>query len=315
MLRPVREDSLEYLEMLDSIKDWGVMNSIAVRPHPTRDGVFEIIDGMWRYCCCRALGFEFVPCIVMEDVSDEDILSIQIAANAVSYDTRPVEFAQQMKRMIRLHDSVGAPLSLNQLGRMVGKSGSWVSSRLKLLDLHDELQEELTAGTMGLGQGTALARIRKHKYQLELWQEHKDKTLRPFELEVGKFIQNVHHDLDVLKEADRQKETLRPRLQSMDSMLMELDRLDEISQIIVGRGLTTAYEGAILAIEWTLNLHEEGRYQQVQEKRFQLSDQQRIDIVGRQQYEELREIRRLREERGKTERENFNQQTERENHE
>ena len=315
MLRPVREDSLEYLEMLDSIKDRGLINSIAVRPHPTREDVFEIIDGMWRYCCCRALGFDLMPCIIMEAATDEDILALQIAANAVSYDTRPVEFAQQMRRMIRLYDSVGTSLPLNQLGRMVGKSGKWVSSRLKLLDLHSDLQEELAAGTMGLGQGAALARIVKHKYQLEVWQAHKDKRLRPFELEVGKFTQNVHHDLDVLKEAQRQKETLRPRFQSMDSMLIELDRLDEISQIIVSRGLTTAYEGAILAIEWALNLHEEGRYQQVQEKRFQLSDQQRIDIIGRQKYEELKEIRQLREERGKTERENFNQQTERENHE
>ncbi len=315
MLRPVREDSLEYLEMLDSIKDWGVMNSIAVRPHPTRDDIFEIIDGMWRFSCCKALGFEFVPCIVMKNVSDNDILSIQIAANAVSYGTKPIEFAQQMKRMIRLYDGVGASLPLNQLGRLVGKSGKWVSNRLKLLDLHDDLQLELTTGSMGLGQGAALARIHKHKYQLQVWQEHKDKQLRAFELEVGNFIQKVHHDLDVTREGERQTETLRPRFQSMDSMLIELDRLDEISQIIVTRGLTNAYEGAILAIEWALNLHEEGRYKQVQEKRFQLSDQQRIDIIGRQKYEELDEIRRLREERGNYERESFNQQTEREKNE
>lgn len=315
MLRPVREDSLEYLEMLDSIRDRGVLNSIAVRPHPTREGVFEIIDGMWRFCCCRALGFESMPCIVLDDVTDEDVLSLQIAANAVSYDTRPVEFAQQMKRMIHLHESVGSSMNLSQLGRLVGKSGKWVSSRLRLLDLHEDLQEELAAGTMGLGQGAVLAKIHKHKYQIQIWQEHKDKQLRAFELEVGKFIQNVLHDLDVLKENERQTEALRPRFQSMDSMLMELDRLDEISQIIVSRGLTSAYEGAILAIEWSLNLHEEGRYQQVQEKRFQLSDQQRIDIIGRKKYEELKEIRKMREERGKIERENFNQQTERENRE
>ncbi len=315
MLRPVREDSLEYLEMLNSIKDRGLINSIAVRPHPTREGIFEIIDGMWRFCCCKSLGFEFVPCIIMEDVTDEDVLSLQITANAVSYDTRPVEFAQQMRRMIRLYNSVGASLPLNHLGRLVGKSGKWVSSRLKLLDLHDDLQIELSTGAMGLGQGAALARIRKHKYQLQVWQEHKDKQLRAFELEVGNFLQNIHHDLDSLKDAERQRETLRPRFQSMDSMLIELDRLDEISQIIVARGLTNAYEGAILAIEWALNLHEEGRHKQVQEKRFQLSDQQRIDIIGRQRYEELNEIRRLREERGNTERENFKQQTEREKNE
>lgn len=312
MLRPVREDSLEYLEMLDSIKDRGLINSIAVRPHPTRNDVFEIIDGMWRFCCCKALGFEFMPCIIMEDVSDKDILSIQIAANAVSYDTRPIEFAHQMKKMLRLYENVGAPLTMNSLGQQVGKSGSWVSSRLRLLELHDELQEELKTGKMGLGQGAALARIHKHKYQLQLWQEHKDKKLRDFELEVGNFLQGVHHDLDVIREGKKNRETLRPRFQTMDSMLMELDRLDEISQIIVSRGLTNAYEGAILAIEWALNLHEEGRHLQVQEKRFQLSDQQRIDILGRQKYEELKEIRQMREERGKMKRESFKQQTERE---
>lgn len=304
-LRPVREDTVEFLEMVDSIRNNGILNSILVRPHPTRDGYWEIIDGMWRFTATKKTHIEEMPCVVKHDVEDNDILSLQIEANAVSYETRPIEFAHQMQKLLRLRESVGAPLTMLQLSGLVSKSTSWVTGRLNLLKLHDDLQEEIRAGRMSLGKGAALARINKHEHQLRIWNEHKDKKTRDFELEVGRFLQKVISDLDGRRAQAYQEPTLRPRLQSMDSMLIELDRLEEISQIIVSRGLTTAYEGAKLAIEWALNLHQAGRERQVSEKRFQLSDDERREIIGKQRYEELKQLRMLREERNVRQRISF----------
>ena len=91
----------------------------------------------------------------------------------------------------------------------------------------------------------------------------------------------------------------------MDSILIELDRLEEISEIIVREGLTSALEGAKVAIEWVLQLHRKGREHQVHEQRFRLSDKERLDIIGKQRYDELKEMRRLKEERANKTRDRF----------
>ena len=267
---------------------------------------YEVIDGMWRFTACKHLGHLDIPCIVREGTTDEEVVRLQIQANAVSYETRPIEFANQMKRLIRMREKVGAPISIKELAAMVSKSTAWVSARLRLLELHPDLQQEISEGTMGIGKATALAKIKKDKYQLKIWQEHKDLNTKAFEIEVGKFLQKVYFDMNESKNTFEEKAQLIPVIQSMDSLLIELDRMEEISQIIVKRNLTTALEGAKVAIEWALNLHETGRQRQVSDKRFLLKDDQRREIIGKQRYDELTEMRKLREERMEREREDFN---------
>ena len=82
----------------------------------------------------------------------------------------------------------------------------------------------------------------------------------------------------------------------MDSLLIELDRLENISEIIISKGLTTALEGAKITLEWVLNLHERGRAKQIREIRHKLSEKDRFDIIGRQRYEELKKLRDLKNE-------------------
>lgn len=306
MLRPVRETSVEFLELCDSIKDHGLLKSILVRPHPTRGGYFEVIDGMWRFLAIKSLDLPEIPCIIKLDVvSDEEYMALQIQANAVSYETRPIEFAEQMQRMLQLREFVGAPMKLVELARTVGKSSSWVSSRLKLLSLCDEAKEALRDGTLPLGKAVALARINSPYYQKEFLAKAPEIKTRDFELLVGRFIAEKRNDKMAYRRGLRNEVTLKAKLQSMDSMLMELDRLDNISQIIVQKGLTTALDGARIALEWVLNLHDQGRTAQVKEVRHKLSDQDRREIIGRRRYEELEQLRQMKEKRLQQQRESF----------
>jgi ParB/RepB/Spo0J family partition protein len=294
MLRPVREDCVEYLELVDSIREHGILNSLLVRPHPTREGYYEVIDGMWRFIASKELTIGTLPCILkVEDLTEEEFLSLQIQCNAVSYETRPVEFAEQMSRMLELREEVGAPMTLTALAKTVGKSTAWVSTRLKLLALCDEAKKLVRDGKLGLGKAVALSRIRLHKYQKEFLKQATEMRTRDFELEVGRFIALKRDEKIGGRRQERDEIKLRPRLQSMDSMLIELDRLSNVSEIIVQKNLTTALEGARIALEWVLNLHDEGREAQVRELRHKLSSKDRQDIIGRQRYEELKQLREL----------------------
>lgn len=308
MMRPVQTTCVEYLELMDSIREHGIINSILVRPHPSRKGVYEVIDGMWRFSACKDLDIPEIPCIIKVGVeTDDEFLALQIQANAVSFETRPIEFAEQMQRMMQLREFAGAPLTLTELAKTVSKSSPWVSNRLKLLALCDEAKAAVQDGSLGLGKAVALARIRRPKYQLEYLAKANTMKTRDFELEVGRFIAEKRHLKMGQRRQDRDEIALRPRLQTMDSMLIELDRLENLSQIIVQRGLTTALEGGKMALEWVLNLHEEGRNQQIKELRHKLNRSDRQEILGRQRYEELKQISELREQRKQRARQSFSE--------
>lgn len=298
MMRPVQKNSLEWMEMVDSIRKVGILNSILVREHPTKEGFYEIIDGMWRYSAIKELDIQEIPCIiVIEDLMDEEFLARQISANAVSYETRPIEFAEQMERMIQLHDELGTPLTKTQLALQVGKSTAWVSQRLQLLKLCPEVQDALRSGWLTLGKATALARVNSPSHQKRLLAAaSRTETTREFELLVGQFVSLQRDKKAGERREFRDEVTLKPRIQSMDTMLIELDRMHNLTQIIVQKNLTTAIEGAKIALEWVLNLHDEGRSRQVKELRHVLSNQQRLEILGRQRYDELKELKDLKQE-------------------
>ena len=296
MLRPVRQDTVEFHELCSSIRNHGILNSILVRKHDeTR---YEIIDGSWRFTAAKSVAIKFFPCIITTCETEEEYLALQLQCNAVSYETRPVEFAKQMEYMIRLYEANGDPLTRTELAAKVNKSAQWVSRRLKLLKLSEKAQEAVSSGKLCLSKGVALARINLHKYQDEFLEKADEMKTREFELAVGRFIAHKRSEKMEGRAIERQDFSLMPRLQSMDSLLMELDRMHNISEIITRKGLTTAYEGAIITLQWVLNLHEEGRQNQVKELRHQLTGKDRLAIIARQRFEELKEIRKLAERRG-----------------
>ncbi len=297
LLRPVRKDTVEWLEMVDSIREHGLMNSISVRPHPRRQGVYEVIDGMWRFSVCQHLDWEKMPVIIKHGCTDEELIALQISCNSVSYETKPLEFARHMNRLLSLRQSVGVPFRLKDMAALVGKSTSWVSSRLMLLNLEESIQELVSKGELCLGKATVLARLKSYQWQLHFLKHAVRLNSRDFEQRVGKFIARLRQKTNRIRYEYDQKIELRPRLRSMDEMLMELDSMRSISTIIVQNSLQTPLQGARAMLEWVLNLDKAGRSGQVKEAKFRLTDTERRKIIGRQRYEELLEIRKLREQR------------------
>ncbi len=89
LLRLVNRESVEFLEMYDSIEEKGLTNSICVRPLPIGraldrdyaavDGRFEVVDGMYRFTVVRLLGWTEVPAIIKYGLTDDDVLALQIS--------------------------------------------------------------------------------------------------------------------------------------------------------------------------------------------------------------------------------------------
>ena len=155
LLRPVLKGSVEFLEMKESIAEKGFLNSISVRPSTRRPGYYEVIDGMWRATCARELVLPAIPCIIKHNITDEDVLALQVQANAIRPETKPVEFANQLRRIQKARPGI----TLAGLASLVNKNPRWVSQQLGLLHLDYRTQKSVDRGEIPLANAYMLAKI------------------------------------------------------------------------------------------------------------------------------------------------------------
>ncbi len=150
-LRLVDTESVQFLELCDSLRDTGFLNSILVRPLGDR---YEIVDGFCRYTAARTIGMEFIPCLIRE-IPDDKILSNQIQANAISLETTPAEYAIQLKRMMALDPD----LTIREVSCLIRKSPNWVGNCLSLANLLKDCQKMVDRGEIPLQNAYMLAKI------------------------------------------------------------------------------------------------------------------------------------------------------------
>jgi len=155
LLRPVCRHSVAYLEMKDSIEAQGFLNSISVRPCKRHPDSFEIIDGMYRWTCAKELCRETIPAIVKYSITDDEVLALQIQANAIRPETKPCEFAAQLKKIQKAHPGI----TLAKLAVMVSKNPVWIRQQLGLLRLAKDQQKMVDRGEICLQNAYMLAKI------------------------------------------------------------------------------------------------------------------------------------------------------------
>ena len=194
MLRLVEKDCMEYLEMRDSIAAEGFWNSISVRPakedgkdSDKNSGKYEIIDGLCRYICARDLGLESIPCIIKHNVSDDTALAAQIQANAIRQETKPVEFAMQMKRILTRRPE----MKFDELAHMIHKSPNWVRQILGLLQLGREAKPIVDRGEISIQSAYMLAKIPR-KLQANYLDQARTLSAREFRALAASVIKQYH---------------------------------------------------------------------------------------------------------------------------
>ena len=130
VLRLVNRASVSYLELRDSLADRGFLNSICVRPSPRFPGKYDVADGLYRVTAAREIGLPGAPAVI-KNLTDDDLLAIQIQANAVRPETTPMEYARQIKRIMEARPRA----TLAEIShRILHKSPGWVSETLGLLE-------------------------------------------------------------------------------------------------------------------------------------------------------------------------------------
>jgi ParB family chromosome partitioning protein len=137
-------------ELVESIRQRGVLQPILVRPDPAGGGRFQIIAGERRWRAAQQAGLHEVPVFVRE-LSDTDAMAAALVENLQRQDLNALEEAEGYRRLI---DEFR--LTQEQLGEAVGKSRSHVANAIRLMQLPATVQAEIRKGALSAGHARAL---------------------------------------------------------------------------------------------------------------------------------------------------------------
>ncbi len=138
----------ELKELSSSIKNQGLIQPIIVKP--TANNQFQIIAGERRWRACQLNGMHEVDCVI-KDLDDTNVLEAALIENIQREDLNVIEEANAYKGLIKIKS-----ISNDNLAKLIGKSSSYVSNILRLLDLDKKIQEMVVNGDLSMGHARAL---------------------------------------------------------------------------------------------------------------------------------------------------------------
>jgi ParB/RepB/Spo0J family partition protein len=150
-------------ELAKSIAKHDVLQPVLSRPNPEhREGngmpLLELVAGECRWRSSGIADAADLPTLV-KDLSDLEVLEIQLVENLQRADLHPLEEAEGMRRLLDATAKAGKPLAAEGLAVMLGKSPRWVFLRLELLNLCDEARDAFLADTINASVAGLIARM------------------------------------------------------------------------------------------------------------------------------------------------------------
>lgn len=151
--RIFKEDAL--IDLVNSIRERGVLQPLLARPNPQRHGTFEIIAGERRYRASKIAGLEQVP-VIIKDFDDKTALEVALIENLQREDLNPLEEAEAYKRLLEEFR-----YTQEELAQVVGKSRSHLANMMRLLELPASIKGFLESRDLTVGHARALLNVPK----------------------------------------------------------------------------------------------------------------------------------------------------------
>lgn len=134
-----------------SIKEHGLLQPILIRP--ITHG-FEIVAGHRRFHACKSLRWRHIPCKIRE-MSDKQAYEIQLTENIQRKTMEPIEEAEAFRRYVIDFGWGG----VSELAKKIGMSEVYVSHRIQLLKLPDDIKEQIFNNRLNVSQALELTNL------------------------------------------------------------------------------------------------------------------------------------------------------------
>lgn len=149
----------EMREFIADVKRHGVLSPVTTRATP--EGRYQLAAGERRVQASRACDFETVPAIVRE-LTDAEMVEILISENLHRENLHPLDEAAGIATMQRYYKKA------KEIALRVGKSETFVKTRLKLLQLVEPIKEVFFANKITMQDALSIAVVSKES-QTELY--------------------------------------------------------------------------------------------------------------------------------------------------
>jgi ParB family chromosome partitioning protein len=159
MIRPssfaVRDKFQKYCEddefLIISIREHGLIQPILIRP---LSHGFEIVAGHRRYQACKSLRWRFIPCKIRE-MTNKQAFEIQLSENIQRKSMDPIEEAEAFRRYVIDFGWGG----VSDLAQKIGKSEEYVSHRIQLLKLSEEIKNKIVSNRINVSKAIEISTI------------------------------------------------------------------------------------------------------------------------------------------------------------
>jgi ParB family transcriptional regulator, chromosome partitioning protein len=189
-------------DLVNSIRERGIIQPIIVRKSEDQISKYEIIAGERRWLAAQKAGLHEVPAVITE-ADDLKSLEFAIVENVQRHDLNPLEEAQGYQRLINEFS-----YDQEKVSKFIGKSRSHVTNCLRILSLPEEIlklieNKKLSAGhakiLVGLENAIFVANkiiekklsvrqsenlVKIYKLKKSLTKKDKDSNLRELELSI-----------------------------------------------------------------------------------------------------------------------------------
>jgi len=152
-------DSEAFQELVSSIKEFGVIQPIVVRPKGLS---YELVAGERRWRAANEAGLEAVPAIIRE-TSDTESLELALVENLQRENLNAIEEAAAYQQLIGKFN-----LTQGELAAVVGKNRTTITNTLRLLQLPREVQKLIEEDNLSSGHARALLSLEEEEKQVNL---------------------------------------------------------------------------------------------------------------------------------------------------
>ena len=213
-------DEEKLSELSDSIRKYGVIQPIVVRPV---NGKYEIIAGERRYKASMMAGRTTIPAVIV-NLSDRDSEEIALLENIQRQQLSPIEEAVSYKRILDM-----GYITQDELAKKLGKAQSTIANKVRLLNLDDEVQEALLENKISERHARSLLRLSDKADQVKMLHRiiNERLTVKMTDNEIAKLKEEKN------KQVSKQVQTDDNNIESLfgdeerGSNMMDIDKISE----------------------------------------------------------------------------------------
>lgn len=136
----------ELKELASSVRQYGILQPLLVRPHPDKPDHYQLIAGERRWRAAQMAQLHLIP-VVIRETDERQAAEMALIENIQRQDLNIIEEAEGYKRLLDEFD-----YRQEDLADMIGKSRSHLSNTMRLLSLPNKIRDMLLRSELTMGQ-------------------------------------------------------------------------------------------------------------------------------------------------------------------